>query len=235
MANISKAVILDVDGVVFCHRPTLQKINTRIQHYVARTARISESHAPNVNESLYKQFGHTFIGLQKVYGVKTDLKAFNDYVYTHELVQSVHNATYNVDVLHHLIDLQSFLQQCVEKEVPIYLFSNAPYSWCKQIHHAFNLNHWIPTDRIITCDHDVFQSQLQALKPQMAVYKTLQTYLTYQHQNPDLRILYIDDSLANLTPVMDAPRWSTVLYGADQPQFNCSKLIQVSGFKELQI
>lgn len=233
--TVHKAVILDVDGVVFCHRPTLQKVNSRIQSYVSHTTRIPDDQAIFVNERLYKHFGHTHLGLQKVYGVKADLQAFNDYVYTNEMIQSVHNATYNVEVLHNLIDIQAFLQRCDSKGIPSYLFSNAPYKWCKEIHNVFNLKKWIPADRIITCDHEIFHNSRQNIKPQASVYTMLQNYLTYQHQNSELRLVFVDDSLTNLLPVIDAPRWDTILYGADQPQFLSSKLKQVSSFKELQV
>lgn len=232
MARISKAVILDVDGVVFCHRPTLHKVNTNIVKYVDKATRLTEPTAERVNQKLYMHFGHTYTGLQKVYGIKANLQSFNDYVYTQDIIRGIDNSTYNVDILHHLIDLQSFLQRCSVRNVPVYLFSNAPSSWCKEIHRVYNLRNWIPEENIFTCEHDIFQS---SLKPNQLVYKTLQTYLSHHHQNSDLQLVFVDDSLSNLLPVMDAPRWRTVLFGADHPSFGTDKITQITSFKELQI
>lgn len=231
MKTVTKIVVLDVDGVILRHPPTFHKVYKRIESYVAKTVRLSQSDGASVNSVLYKQFGHTHLGLQKMYSNKSTLDAFNNFVYTDEILNSIHNSVYNVDMLHHLIDLQHFLEKCKENNIPIYMFSNAPYTWCSQVQTVCNLHNWIPSENIITCDHDIFAKSIAPLKPQPIVYKTVQDYLSFQHGNPDLQIVYVDDALCNLVPIVDAPRWTPVWFGADTPSLESHKVHQLSSFR----
>lgn len=233
---ITKTVVLDVDGVIFRHPPTLQKVYKRIQAYVSKTSGSPIEHSERVNEIMYSHFGHTFIGLQKFYNKKLDFQSFNDYVYTEDIVNTVMHSIYNVDALHHLIDLQQFLKTCSMQNIPVYMFSNAPHRWCQQVQKSSNLSLWIPDDHIISCDHDVFQSsKQQSLKPQPAVYKTLQDYLSHRHNSNDVEIVFVDDSLTNLIPVLDAPRWRPVLFSDKYPSLESYKLRQIASFKDFLV
>lgn len=236
MNAVRKAVVLDVDGVILRHQPTLNKVVKRVQNYVSLTTGVPHEEAHRINEVLYTQFGHTYIGLQKLYGHKMGLQNFNNYVYTSDIIQSISNATYNVDALHHLIELQEFLEFCRMSNVPVYMFSNAPDAWCYQVCTIFNLTRWIPSENIISCDHDVFQAAKQpSLKPQASVYATLQNFLSHQSQDPDMRIIFVDDSFTNLIPVLDAPRWKPILFGGKHKILHSAKVVQVSSFKDLKL
>lgn len=230
-----KAVVLDVDGVILRHPPTLHKVYRRIERYVSNKTLIHPVESQKVNEVLYKQFGHTFLGLQKMYPSSISLSEFNEYVYTDDIVNSLANSVYNVDMLHHLIDLQRFLETCRCQNVPIYMFSNAPWRWCARVQKVCNLQRWIPERHILSCDHEVFQNNKQSLKPQPVLYQTVQDYLSHEHHSADLDIVFVDDSLCNLIPIMDAPAWTPVLFGDTNPQFESPKLLQLSSFRNFTI
>jgi FMN phosphatase YigB (HAD superfamily) len=228
----SKIVLLDVDGVIFKHPPTMHKVYSRIQQYVAKAANVPLVHGSVINESLYRNFGHTYIGLQRVYNTKKELQDFNNFVYTEDIVKSVYQSTYNIDTLQHLIELQAFLDACSKTNTHVYMFSNAPSQWCKEIRTAFNLSKWIPHENVITCDHDIFQNTKQSLKPQPAVYKMLHEYLRHGYDR-ELQIMYVDDSFMNLIPVIDAPSWKPVLFDEKHVSLCSSKVIQAASFKQL--
>lgn len=233
---MKKAVVLDVDGVILRHPPTLQKVHRRIEHYVSNKTQTHLNESKRVNELLYRHYGHTYLGLKNVYARSSvTLSEFNDFVYTDDIVKSVNNAVYNVDMLHHLIDLQRFLETCRSQNVPCYMFSNAPHPWCTQVHKTCNLGRWIPIEHILSCDHDVFNRYAQSLKPQPIIYQTLQDYLAHEHHNTDLEIVFVDDSFCNLVPVIDSPAWTPVLFGDTHPSLDSPKLLQISSFQHFTI
>lgn len=232
VVNVNRAVILDVDGVMLRHLPSMIKVSRRIDKFVAKTAGVSNSHGSRINQHLYKTFGHTFVGLQKMYPKTITLDEFNDFVYTEDVIRSIHHSTYNVDVIEHVIILQRFLEACKTAGTPVYMFSNAPLVWCDAVKHAYNLRKWIPESSIISCQHDVFQG---FLKPNPIVYETLQQYLRFEHQNDGLQFLYVDDSFVNLVPVLDKPLWKPILFEAELSPMASPKLYHASSFDHIYL
>lgn len=229
---MTKIVLLDVDGVIFRHPATFAKVHHRIEQFVSKKTRGTIEDAKKRNQFMYKHFGHTHIGLQKLYQSNLSLKDFNDFVYNEDILKSVYQATYNIDVLHDLVQLQSFLRSCAFRNIPVYMFSNAPRVWCKTIQSALHIAEWIPSDRIITCDHEVFQNKKQLLKPQRDVYDTMQNYLRHEYRHDNVELIFVDDSMSNLIPVIDSPVWRPVLFGENTPMMT-SRLYQAHSFDEI--
>ncbi len=229
--TMGKVVLLDVDGVILRHPPTLNKIGKRIDSLVAKTVGVSEEHGAKINQRLYKTFGHTYIGLRKMYPRIMSLDDFNQSIYTEDALMSIQRCTYNVDVLESIIVMQRFLQTCNNAGVPVYMFSNAPRVWCEEIYNSFHIHRWIPSDHILSCDHEIFQGHL---KPQPIVYDTLQQYLRFQYKNDHLRMIFVDDTFANLVPIMDKPYWKPVLFDTNVPMVS-PKIYHATSFEHLHV
>lgn len=231
---MGKVVLLDVDGVILRHPPTLAKVGKRIDALVAKTVGVSEDHGAKINQRLYKTFGHTYLGLRRMYPRGMTLSDFNRFVYSEDVVQSIERCTYNVDVLESIVALQKFLTTCQVAGIPIYMFSNAPLVWCNEIKSCFHLGKWIPDDHVLSCEHEVFQG---CLKPQRRVYETLQQYLAFQYKNDELMMTFVDDTFANLVPIIDKPHWKPVLFETEigvMPMVS-PKLYHATSFDHLHV
>lgn len=231
-ASVSKAILLDVDGVIMRHPPTLAKVSHRIDKFVAKTMGVSNVHGAKINHRLYKTFGHTYLGLRTMYPQTGTLQNFNEFVYTDDVLQKIHDSTYNVDVIEHIIQVQRFLSMCKESNIPVYMFSNAPRIWCETVNRAYNLGEWIPDHCILSSEHDLFRGHL---KPNPDIYSTLQQYLCFEYKNEEMKIVYVDDSFVNLVPIMGNSYWKPILFESQMAPFQSPKIYHASSFSHIRI
>lgn len=208
-----KVVLLDVDGVVYRHPRVLYHVGHKCVNYVSKKLQIDLPSAQNVNKTLYQRFGHTLLGLQRVYDMNIDeiMDEFNADVYDAKTMKYLRDSTKD-EIVHSLRkEIKLFLDHCTSKQVPVYLFSNAPYNWCRDIVHMLGMESSVPSYNIIHCGHEAIGYYL---KPEPTVYKQVETHMRYLYQpeidEDSLKLLFVDDSLTNLVPVMDRKNWVAV-------------------------
>lgn len=228
---MNHVLLLDVDGVIFRHPRVLKTVGYRVTRFVQsripQTCGLIDAH--QVNKQLYTNYGHTLLGMHEVYSKNApSLEEFNHVVYR------------NIDKLlenkvHEDAQLRTLCEIALAKDVPIYLFSNAPHTWCQTIIEHMDLCSYIPEDRILSSDHPVFQEKL--LKPVPKLYENVQTYLQQEHHNKDLGILFVDDSWGNLKPVIRAPGWKPMHFNRTvvrpSSKIQSPFVISVSNFAEV--
>jgi FMN phosphatase YigB (HAD superfamily) len=211
-ASRPRVLLLDVDGVVFNHKGLLNKVGNKVVNFVAKELHVEPAEADSINKLLYSQFGHTFTGLKRVYNIPKSSYDFSNFVYDDDLLTSLENVKLDGDLLKNSVDMKYVLSHCKNHDIEVYLFSNAPYVWCKTVVDTMQLSSHINNDQILSSDHDVFQ---QKLKPDRSVYDTITRYISYKRRDHHIQFTYVDDSFVNLVPVLGDGSWKPIFFNKD--------------------
>jgi FMN phosphatase YigB (HAD superfamily) len=205
-----KTLLLDVDGVVFNNPAFLNRISNKIVDYVATELRVKRDAAEHINKLLYQNYGHTQLGLQKVYNNDKSLQHFAEEVYDDNLLKDLREVAHSDDqVFKNCIAMKIFMRKCQYNDVDFYLFSNAPSRWCRAIVESMGLENQISDDCIIASDHDVFGGRL---KPHKNVYENMQKLVAHTRHDDCVEILFVDDTFQNLVPVIGNPMWRPIRF-----------------------
>jgi FMN phosphatase YigB (HAD superfamily) len=207
---MSRAVLLDVDGVIFNDRILMKEVKHNIAKFVQsrvepRNKRlVSYDEAQVITANMYKNYGHTLVGMWKVYGYSEDLSIdrFNDQVYPKETLNNLHSFLRHSRCPNRSI-LSYFSTQCMESLIPLGIFSNAPNEWCEPIYTWCNLD--VASDLTFTSSHRLFTDK-QQLKPVEGLYDDI--YKSVAEYYDVSRITFIDDSPLNLSSLWEKPEWA---------------------------
>lgn len=206
----SRALLLDVDGVLLQHQNILNIVATRADRYVKHELNLTTEHAQGVNKLLYTSCGHTHLGMKHLRASSHHtIRHFNQDVYTPDLINYLSTLRHDPDISHAREDMQHLLQVCQKTNIPMYILSNAPIEWCIQVARLLDMP--IHERNILSSDHDLFESQ-DLLKPDAALYKNVEQYLMQQHQDEFIQLLFVDDSFRNLVPVMRSSSWIPIFF-----------------------
>lgn len=183
---MNQAVLLDMDGVILNNKQIHKHISNRCNKFVSNVTNINNPiKVQALNKHLYESTGHTVIGLNKL-GYDITIKNFNDYIYrdTH-IIDNIDKK--DID------QLSKFKDKCDDQNIELYIFSNASYDWCRNILDKMNI------------DVPIFNNN-NYLKPNVRAYINIQNFFE------DKQILFVDDKMINLLPVINNKKWKTYLY-----------------------
>ena len=209
--NASKALILDVDHVVFKHERALQHVGKRATKFVQKQLplKVGLLEAQQINQKLYQGYGHTILGLRAVFAKHApSLYDFNCYVYDNDMLGYVEAIKHKPEIVTYKDEVRALLDTAKNNEVPIFLFSNAPFIWCKLVASVMGINDYVPEDDMFSCTHAVFQDG--HLKPQDKVYECVKNLVQHKYRDKDMKLIYVDDSFQNLIPVIGKDAWMPV-------------------------
>lgn len=222
---LSKVLLLDMDGVVL-HQPYLHRFVTmRVVSFVRRRLDpilkdITYEQAKQINQILYTSYGHTLLGMNRVFHTHASIQDFNKSVYDSTTLQYVQNFQDDRDMNKRANEIRQVLEHCYQAGIPVYVFSNAPLCWSQTILHTMGLA--IPSDRILGSDHPVADRNGQ-LKPVPSLYHEVESLLTYRH-GLACEIIFVDDSMMNLRPCMGMTRWKPILLHPNLPSMDVTPL-----------
>lgn len=215
-----RVLLLDVDGVVLHQPQLLSHVSRKIIQYVKRNIprgnNVNMMEAAKINEMLYKSYGHTHRGMEKVYGCTSvpSLEHFQKTIYDEETIRYLW--TYRTDPMMHKRgqEILHLMDKASKWGIPVYLFSNAPLSWCRNVSDMLQLD--IIDDHIFCNNHPVFQETL--LKPDTKLYEHVATFLHHTHRDQGISdIIFVDDSWSNLVPVIGNNGWNPILFAEECP------------------
>lgn len=191
------AVLIDFDGVILKNHSAHSVVVSRCNNYLQRHIKVRNPvKVSEINNALYKTYGHTVLGLRKV-GFNVDVNEFNSAVYdTFDYYNNFKNLskTHSRDIE----DLNIFIDSCYNEGLTPIIFSNAPDVWCQSILSYMDKNLCnIPTLSDITQVH---------LKPTKACYDEVEKKL-HQYEN----IVFLDDSMANFKAISNNKKWLKIL------------------------
>jgi FMN phosphatase YigB (HAD superfamily) len=193
MQSLKKAVMLDFDGVVLRRNPISQCIYHRCQRYVQKhTGMRNPIKLQEVNKELYDACGHTALGLQKLGYENVTLSEFNEFVYSNLDMRELRENCDDGD------DLRAFVDSAYAKGMRVYIFSNAPDTWCKEALSLMGAPELPSVYNAVTS---------QYLKPTQAAYDAVERIVEHDVD----KIVFVDDKIINHLPILNNPRWESVL------------------------
>lgn len=204
-------VLVDFDGVVIKNRAYQKIVEKRIIQYVARSYNIKNmKEAKILNTFLYKKYGHTYWGMNELppSGTKRiTLDDFNKTVYSHDIKKEILMST-NYNIYQDDIDKwEAFCIMLSMSSLDVSIFSNAPKQWCdfftKPINNKYNVSNL----------HDVFPVSMEMLKPKPEVYQYIDQNII-KHKP----VVFIDDSVMNLSYPMQLSNWTNILFDPQNEQ-----------------
>lgn len=208
-----KVLLLDMDGVVL-HQPNMHRfVAMRVGAFVRRKLdpiipNITYDKAESINRSLYTTYGHTLIGLNSVFKTNTSIAEFNSVVYDSITMDYIPNFQDDGMMRKNANEVLQVLEECHMRNIPVYIFSNAPIRWNRAVLDMMGLP--VRTDHILGSDHAVFDRK-GLLKPQIGLYHEVANLMSYRH-NGNHELVFVDDSLMNLRPCMGNGTWRPVLF-----------------------
>lgn len=184
-----RVVLLDFDGVIykntFVHRVIAER-STRFCNKFIKTSNIN--FADNFHRHLYKTYGHTVLGLQKI-GYDVSVDDYNKEVFGDINFYCVDNEWDNRTTVKKLI------RSLGMKGVPTFLFSNAPNYWTVPLLRKMDVG--------INEEHVL---QMSTLKPSIDTFNQMETLF------PQKSFCFVDDNMINFQNIFERANWNKVLF-----------------------
>lgn len=207
MQQLQKILLLDVDGVIYRDQSVLTHISQKANRYVYKRVPKLKSYkqVSEYNSKLYKLYGHTARGLSVIYNNPNEITDYNNYIYDNNLLSMLRKSLKDIDYT----EIKPLINHCVNNDVKMYIFSNAPSYWSYTICEELNILKHIPHSNIFGTDWKLFNNRA---KPDILLYDDITKYLKLKESNDNLLIYLVDDSEINLYPLKYNFRWSPILF-----------------------
>lgn len=207
MFPLKKVVLVDFDGVVLRNKTadiqvakrasiyTWKKIN-EIKSYNHKL--ISPKQADDISYNLYKGYGHTLSGLKYTGIPNCHMKDYNKFVYDTIDYEKIRKFNNDFD------DLRVLIDYCIEHHHEIYFFTNAPYRWMNNVlkDNSDILSSVNDVRKVLNIDED----DENFLKPYSNIYDKINSHFYKEN------IVFIDDNVGNIRPVIDKITWTNILF-----------------------
>lgn len=218
--TVRAPILFDFDGVILKNDKLGKYIETKAAKYVQKKLKVSETNGVNLNKILYRVYGHTVVGVSKTLEIdyKDITQEFNEFVYKDLHYHTLLNSTLSfidTERLKYLHEGISVLKQNnLEQAYPVGLFTNAPLEWCinTMAFMGYDLNELFNEAHIYTSDTCL-------LKPQIDFYVHVEKQ-SQKHgwlPNGEHPIHFIDDSITNITPIIDNMNWKFTWLNSNNP------------------
>ena len=225
------ALLVDVDNVLVSNKGLTNKVRANCAKFVKNTTGrpITLDHAAAKTDNLCSTYGHTLRGVYSRYGVR-DTKV-GDYfikeVYTDTLYRDLERYLLTPEFENHISGFREILQICTDHNVPVSIFSNSPYDWCKKVVSAIEVMPYI--NDIYSCEHHTAYPGL--FKPDPEIYYNVENHIRMKNINEIKDILLVDSSLLNLEAVQFNRLWKPILFGEKKSNF-CPSVKDFCDLKE---
>lgn len=177
-------LLLDVDGVIVRDKVLLDHMRYNVITYVRK--KVPGRDPVKLNGMLYTKYGHTARGLAKEFGI--DTRDFNAHVYDPHLMNHLYDFIKMNDEFKQDVDILKSISHNWEIE----LFSNAPLEWTNPL--------------CLAIGHGCV-SKDQYDKP------NIESYVRF-FDHSDTKIVFVDDMMCNLLPVLFFERWTPVHFSS---------------------
>lgn len=208
-----KVALIDVDGVLFRNKKLLSYVSHKAVKYLQKKMPKLQDYndASYYNSLIYNSYGHTARGLSIINNNPEEIIDYNDFVYNNNMINHLQISLINEYRQTEKIinELKPFVNHCIDNDISMYLFSNAPNKWCYPIYENLKLKYVIPEENILTSDWKLFNNRV---KPEPKLYTDISKYIELKEKSNNILFYFIDDSDKNLYPVRYNNKWKTILF-----------------------
>jgi hypothetical protein len=202
-------LLLDIDGVVMRNKRLLKNVKFNCTKFVQTHSNkpMGLYEAYQKNHMLHKNYGHTLRGLNYT----VDKGYFNNQVYDKRIYNELDNYLNTSEFEDHINGFSEIYHICKKNDIPIGIFSNAPFDWCNRIVYGIEIKQECFIDEIYSNEHYAMTSYL---KPDYEVYSGVEKDIKDKYGSSE--IIMVDDSFINLKPIYNQLPWSPVLFKNEQ-------------------
>jgi FMN phosphatase YigB (HAD superfamily) len=229
----TKAIIADMDGVLFKHTALSKQVASRAISFVKKRINpyMSDRKARQINEVLYKNYGHTLIGLKELYDPTATIKDYCDYVYDNDFINQMNTIPKDDIFYENAIEVKRFINRIRMQHIHFYIFSNASVEWCMTCMKMMDID--VDTFQVIGCNSEVHGKGM-SLKPYKESYVNLFNHVHdisgFEYKT---QMIYIDDQMINLQPIINNPYWKTVWYDSKKEKVYSDRLYCIQELSQL--
>jgi FMN phosphatase YigB (HAD superfamily) len=185
---MKKTLLLDFDGVLLRDPLATKLVSNRATRYVQKFTKANIRDAAIINKYLYKSFGHTVTGLNKI-GYPATMEDYNKTVY-HHIDYTLVASRMDTGAIYELLD------QCHRYGIKVMLFTNSPPCWHENIMARIPLPYEI--EKV---------NMLGLLKPDPKLY------IDIEKKHRDQKLYFVDDSFTNFASyTLFKPNWINIMY-----------------------
>lgn len=231
-----RAVLLDFDGVIFQNKKALDRVQDRIVEYVQQNVYngyMNKEDAIRVNRDLYTTYGHTHLGMKKLFLPESRISCFNKFVYDQDFLSSLQSEFMDDELIRKNVkEFEEWVTNFYRAYgIPVYIFTNSPREWC----YTWLKYRYIEGFRdIFSSDHVVFDSGLYSLlKPDPSTYKRLEYYFKKKFDNEPYELIFVDDSLTNLIPVAGNALWHPIWFKGDDDKSHFMRMENLNQIEQV--
>lgn len=231
----AKSIVADMDGVLLRHPKLFKMVSDRASGFVKKCINpyMSDHKAKKINEVLYKNFGHTVIGLNTIYKTDITTKDFCEYVYDKDFLHSMPQIDRDPCFYEAQYEVKNLVQKLQQKGISFYVFSNAPVKWCMTAMNMMNID--MDIQKIIGCDSYIYGEQM-LLKPQKEAYIKIADHIYETDGFPyKTQLIYMDDQMINLMPVVDHPHWKAIWYHPNKDHIYTERIYGIEELDQLSL
>ena len=229
-----RSLVADLDGVVFQHPRLFQMVSDRAVQFTKKSINpyMSDQKAKKINQTLYKNFGHTVLGIQAIYNPDVSLKSFCDYVYDQDFLNCMDTVEKDSIFLEHQITMKQIINHYQQIEKPFYIFSNSPVQWCQNALEMMDIS--MSPNRIFGCDSPIYEQNM-CLKPMKESYVKVSHWIETKEGYPyKTQFIYMDDQLINLTPILENPYWKPLWYSPNEMMYS-KNIMTITHLEQLRL
>lgn len=192
-----KVVLLDFDGVIyknhFAHRIIAERSSRFCGKYLNKC---SDYGIDKIHTHLYKTYGHTVIGLQKM-GFDVTVQEYNDYVFSKLNLYGMDN---EFDNKKEFLDM---LTNCNNNGVGVYIFSNAPSKWVVPLLEKM----------------DIHMDEGSIIEP-IYLKPTEEMYDQMDERFKGNQIYFVDDNMVNFKNLYDRDNWVKIHFSDTNERYD---------------
>jgi FMN phosphatase YigB (HAD superfamily) len=228
MATSRFGVLFDIDGVIVRDKALLNRVGHNCTSFVQRISKspLELNKAYQINYKLYKNHGHTLRGIYQSPEYDNDKKQrlhklFVEHVYDRYIYHDLHTYLASSAFTEHSAHFADICDMCASNGISVGILSNAPNDWCEIVLSAIKSSSGsghdlVKSEMIYSSSHMCMHPYL--FKPDDAVYGNIEKdLLSKSHDQKLENILFIDDSLTNLLPIVGNPLWTPIQFDEDAP------------------
>lgn len=188
MTLLKRTLLLDFDGVLYSNKFAHTVIAERSTRYCNKFVKSHNNvFLDNFHRYMYKTYGHTVLGLQKL-GYDATIEEYNKDVFSNINFYNMDNEWDNTHIINKMV------YEMKSHDIDTYIFSNAPKCWTVPLLKQMDIH--LTEDRVL---------ELGLLKPSYELYHNVDYIF-------NSNIIFVDDNMINLEPVFNNTNWTKVLY-----------------------
>jgi len=190
---MSAVLLLDFDGVVLQNKQLSVYQSRRSAKFLQKHTYLPMSTCLKINSTYYPKYGHTVLMVNDMFGKKTTLEEYNEYVFNKAHLVRLNRLVCD-NTVGHMKGFKKVFNECQKNDIDWAIFSNANINWVTHFAELGGLDD-VTTERII------YPTTIDMLKPNKKAYD----YIESVYREHD--VVFVDDSAINLVDPRRREKW----------------------------